>query len=101
MDEMGKMILFIEFNNHNMLSVASIFNVWFNYVIDVDLETENNNKSGWKKVLFKKNKLFFRKIVHLILKISHNFVYMHTCKFVRMQSRHKWTKCCVSINVPA
>lgn len=45
---MGEMILFIEFNNHNMLSVASIFNVWFNYVIDVDLETENNNKSVWK-----------------------------------------------------
>lgn len=45
---MGEMILFIEFNNHNMLSVASIFNVWFNYVIDVDRETENNNKSVWK-----------------------------------------------------
>lgn len=42
------MILFIEYNNYDTVSVASLFNVWFNYVIDVDRETENNNKSVWK-----------------------------------------------------
>lgn len=48
--EWGEIILFIELNNHDMVSVASWFYVWFNYIINIKILILllNNNKSDGK-----------------------------------------------------
>lgn len=48
--EWGEIILFIELNNHDMVSVASWFYVWFNYIINIKIFILllNNNKSDGK-----------------------------------------------------
>lgn len=70
-----------------MVSVASWFYVWFNYIINIKIFILllNNNKSVGKKSFINKNKL--ETLFNLILLIYHAFLqaYMQVC----FDAKHK------------